>query len=55
MLVLTFIGKDRDSGDLKRPLSSITGTLDTCILISTAMKGFLDSILASSGKERDTG
>ena len=27
MLVLTFIGKDRDSGYLKCPLVSVTGTL----------------------------
>ena len=29
MIVLTFIGKDRDSGYLKCPLLSVTGTLGT--------------------------
>ena len=29
MLVLTFIGKDRDSGYLKCPLLSVIGTLGT--------------------------
>ena len=28
MLVLTFIGKDRDSGYFKWPLLAVTGTLD---------------------------